>query len=413
MASRSSKSQQLNFHLDDLTSDNPAMKRCLALAREAAKSNLPILLQGETGTGKTLLAQAIHNSSHRSKEPFMSFNASAMSDTLLESQLFGHEKGAFTGATARMRGKFEAAEGGTLFFDEIADMSPLAQAKILRAVEYGEYERLGSEVMHYADVRIISATNRSLRQLVMANQFREDLYHRMNGLPLIIPPLRDRQEDLPALIAFELQDCAKHAGKTITSIDPAAFNMLMTYAWPGNLRELHRVIQAVVLFAEDEIITPDDVVLEEDVKLDQMIPHPHPNIHNQQPNPYAQPNPYSNNGYPSGYGQPLPGSPIPGNSMHGHPMSGNPAMPSGGPMGMPSYPPGFNQPLPPAPPPIGENSDFSLEAAELRHVAYVYRLAGGNKRRTAQLLGVSRSTLDRKLESIDQIRDIASTDDDE
>src|SRR5690606_29272997 len=119
-----------------------------------AKSELPILLQGETGTGKTLLAQAIHNSSHRADAAFLSFNASAMSDTLLESQLFGHEKGAFTGATARMRGKFEAAHQGSLFFDEIADMSPLAQAKILRAVEYGEYERLGSELMHHADVRI-------------------------------------------------------------------------------------------------------------------------------------------------------------------------------------------------------------------------------------------------------------------
>jgi two-component system response regulator AtoC len=248
--------------LGDLTTANPAMQRCLSLAREGAKSDLPLLLQGETGTGKTLLSQAIHNSSGRSASSFVSFNASAMSDTLLESQLFGHEKGAFTGASARMRGKFETADNGTIFFDEIADMSPLAQAKILRAVEYGEFERLGAETMQYADVRVISATNQSLRQLAASGDFRTDLYHRLNGITLHIPPLRHRSEDLPALIALELRNCAARAGKTITGIHPDAFQMLLTHDWPGNLRELHRVVQALVLFTDSETVLPDAVLLD-------------------------------------------------------------------------------------------------------------------------------------------------------
>src|SRR5689334_23425636 len=186
-----------NFKVQDLCTGNEAMQRCLKLASLAAESDVPVLILGETGTGKTLLAQAIHNSSRRSKSQFISFNASAMSDTLLESQLFGHERGAFTGAQKTVKGKFEQADSGTLFLDEIADMSPLAQAKILRAVEYGEFERLGSERMLQANVRIISATNTSLQDRIRQGRFREDLYHRLAGLVLLVPALRQRSEDLP------------------------------------------------------------------------------------------------------------------------------------------------------------------------------------------------------------------------
>src|SRR6266850_7080952 len=171
-----------DLKIQDLFTGNEAMRRCLKLAALASESDVPVLILGETGTGKTLLAQAIHNSSARARSQFISFNASAMSDTLLESQLFGHERGAFTGAQKTVKGKFELADSGTLFFDEIADMSPLAPAKILRAVEYGEFERLGSERMLRSNARIISATNCSLPERIREGRFREDLYHRLAGL---------------------------------------------------------------------------------------------------------------------------------------------------------------------------------------------------------------------------------------
>src|SRR5215472_13310195 len=250
------------FKVQDLCTDNEPMRRCLKVASLAAESDVPVLILGETGTGKTLLAQAIHNSSARSKSQFVSFNASAMSDTLLESQLFGHERGAFTGAQRTVKGKFELADSGTLFLDEIADMSPLAQAKILRAVEYGEFERLGSERILQANVRIISATNTSLLERIRQGRFREDLYHRLAGLILLIPPLRQRMEDLPGLIAAELDTQARVAGKKLTSIHPLAMQRLLHYHWPGNLRELHHTIRTVVLFCNSRELQPEHVVFQ-------------------------------------------------------------------------------------------------------------------------------------------------------
>jgi len=248
--------------VEELTSLNPAMQLCLRRAGVAARSDVPVLLLGETGTGKTLLAQSIHCSSRRASNACISFNAAAMSDTLLESQLFGHEKGAFTGADRTCRGKFEMADGGTLFFDEMADMSALAQAKILRAIEYGEFERLGSERVRRAEVRIISATNVCLRERIRLGLFREDLYQRLNGLTLVIPPLRERREDLPVLIAWEVMIWAAKLAKPITAIDPLALDRLIGYSWPGNLRELDHVIQTLVLLAEGDTIQPNDVQLD-------------------------------------------------------------------------------------------------------------------------------------------------------
>jgi len=255
-----------SLRVEDLGTTNAAMSRCLSLAKLAAKSDVPIVLLGETGTGKTLLAHAIHNSSARAAGPFISFNASAMSDTLLESQLFGHEKGAFTGAQQAVKGKFEQANGGTIFLDEISDMSPLAQVKILRVLEYGDFERLGSERMLKTDARIVCASNVSLRERVRHGKFREDLYHRLNGLTILIPALRDRQEELPGLIANELKVSALRMGKTITAIHPAAMDRLLTHDWRGNLRELSHTVRTMTLFCDGDVIMPEHVLFPPDLE---------------------------------------------------------------------------------------------------------------------------------------------------
>src|SRR3954453_588886 len=252
--------------LEDFATSNAAMARCLRLAQLAARSDVPVVLLGETGTGKTLLAHAIHNSSARARGPFVSFNASAMSDTLLESQLFGHERGAFTGAQQSGKGKFELADGGTLFLDEISEMSPLAQVKILRVLEYGEFERLGSERMLTSNARIICASNCSLRERVRLGKLREDLYQRLNGLTLLIPPLRERLEELPALIAAELQTASAKEGKKITAMHPEAMEKLLRHDWPGNLRELSHTVRTMALFCNNSVILPEHVIFPPDLR---------------------------------------------------------------------------------------------------------------------------------------------------
>src|SRR5262249_55561470 len=252
--------------VEDLTTNNAAMSRCLKLALLAAKSDVPVVLLGETGTGKTLLAHAIHNSSARGPGPFISFNASAMSDTLLESQLFGHEKGAFTGAQQSVKGKFELADGGTLFLDEISEMSPLAKVKILRVLEYGEFERLGSERMLKSNARILCASNCSLRERVRHGKFREDLFQRLNGLTLLIPPLRERLEELPSLIAAERKIAAAKEGKMITAIHPQAMEKLMQHQWCGNLRELSHTVRTMALFCDGSVIFPEYVIFPPDLE---------------------------------------------------------------------------------------------------------------------------------------------------
>src|SRR5256886_905681 len=260
------------LRIEDLTTSNEAMARCLQLAALAAKSDVPVVLLGETGTGKTLLAHAIHNSSTRAGQPFIAFNASAISDTLLESQLFGHERGAFTGAQQSVKGKFELADDGTLFLDEISEMSPLAQVKILRVLEYGEFERLGSERMLTSNARIICASNCSLRERVRHGKFREDLYQRLNGLTLLIPPLRERLQELPALIAAELKAAGLKEGKNITAIHPEAMEKLLHHEWRGNLRELSHTVRAMTLFCNGSVILPEHVVFPPDLEPDRPAP---------------------------------------------------------------------------------------------------------------------------------------------
>jgi transcriptional regulator with PAS, ATPase and Fis domain len=232
--------------LDDFVSSDAPMQLALERARLAARTDLPVLILGESGTGKTILARAIHNSSSRGGRPFVSFNAAALSETLIDSQLFGHERGAFTGAEARVKGKFEMSDRGTLFLDEIADLSPQGQSKILRAIEYGEFERLGSEALRHADVRVVSATHHPLEALVAERQFRKDLFYRINGVTIALPPLRDRPRDLPALVANEIAKASEAQGKLIVGLDRDAADRLFAYDWPGNLRELSKVLHAAV-----------------------------------------------------------------------------------------------------------------------------------------------------------------------
>lgn len=243
--------------LDSFVSHDAPMQACLTRARLAARTDLPVLLLGESGTGKTLLARAIHNSSGRTRGPFISFNAAALSETLLDSQLFGHERGAFTGASSRVKGKFELADGGTLFFDEVADLSPQGQSKILRAIEYGEFERLGSEALQEADVRVLSATHYPVSTLAKNGTFRADLFHRLNGMSITVPPLRERPHDLRVLLADGIGAASRAQEKAIEGLDPDAVELLLAYEWPGNLRELAKVTEAAVALAEDTVIRAD------------------------------------------------------------------------------------------------------------------------------------------------------------
>jgi transcriptional regulator with PAS, ATPase and Fis domain len=251
--------------LGEFVSRDLPMQACLERARLAARTDLPVLILGESGTGKTILARALHNSSERAGRPFVSFNAAALSETLLDSQLFGHERGAFTGAQAGVKGKFELADRGTLFLDEIADLSPQAQSKILRAIEYGEFERLGSGTVRDADVRVLSATHHPLATLTEGKGFREDLFFRINGVTLVLPPLRARPRDLPALVASEIARASHLQRKSIVGLSRAAADRLFAYQWPGNLRELSKVVHAAAalttgsVIAEDALLLPDDL----------------------------------------------------------------------------------------------------------------------------------------------------------
>jgi transcriptional regulator with PAS, ATPase and Fis domain len=330
------------LRIEDLTTSNEAMARCLQLAALAAKTDVPVVLLGETGTGKTLLAHAIHNSSARAKGPFIAFNASAISDTLLESQLFGHERGAFTGAQQSVKGKFELADGGTLFLDEISEMSPLAQVKILRVLEYGEFERLGSERLLTSNARIICASNCSLRDRVRQGKFREDLYQRLNGLTLLIPPLRERMEELPVLIAAELKAAGLKEGKNITAIHPEAMQKLLHHAWRGNLRELSHTVRAMTLFCNGSVILPEHVVFPPDLESSEQSSRA-----SELPDASA----FSNDN----------------NSDNKDPRT-----------------------------------DLSLASAVKRHVRFVYEQANRNQRRAAKLLSISRATLARHLQNAAQ-----------
>lgn len=239
-----------------------AMRKVVQTARQVAASDIPVLVTGESGTGKELVARAIHNNSERRKNRLVALNCAGLSESILEDELFGHVRGAFTGAQSDRKGRFEHADKGTLFMDEIGDMPTAMQAKLLRVLENGEVVRLGSNEPVRVNVRLISATNRDLDEMVAAREFREDLFFRIKGVTIHIPPLRERREDIPLLIHFFVKQCAERYNKTINSIQPEAQQMLMGYSWPGNVRQLRNVIENMVVLTAGDELTLDSLPAE-------------------------------------------------------------------------------------------------------------------------------------------------------
>jgi len=245
-------------HDDPLVGTSAAMDDLRAMIARVAPTESRVLITGESGTGKELVASAIHRQSARSGKPFVTVNSAAIPRDLVESEMFGHERGAFTGATERRQGRFELADGGTLLLDEVGDLGAEAQAKLLRVLETGVVERLGSEKPFTVNVRVLAATNKDLGRAVQERQFREDLWFRLNVLPIHIPPLRDRPDDIPPLVRHCASRCATRLGRAVR-VDAGALQLLAAYRWPGNVRELANIVERLAILASSETITADEV----------------------------------------------------------------------------------------------------------------------------------------------------------
>jgi transcriptional regulator with GAF, ATPase, and Fis domain len=238
----------------EIVGQSPSMKQVLALVEQVAPADTTILIQGETGTGKELLARAIHSASSRKNRPMLTVNCASLPPTLIESELFGREKGAYTGALTKMAGRFEAADGSTLFLDEIGELPLELQSKLLRVLEEGKFERLGSTKPQYVNVRIIAATNRDIAEEVKAGRFRKDLYYRLNVFPIHVPPLRERSEDIPLIAWSFVSEYQKKMGKRIDSIPKRNMEALQSYSWPGNVRELRNVIERAMILTSGGVL---------------------------------------------------------------------------------------------------------------------------------------------------------------
>jgi len=252
------------YRIENLIGQSKAIQHALAIAGTAAKSNAPVVISGDTGTGKELVANVVHYNSPRSKGPFVKINCGALSETLLESELFGHVKGAFTGAVENREGRFGLAHKGTMFLDEIGEMSPRLQVKLLRVLQEGEFEPVGGTQTRRVDVRVVAATNKDLKEEIRDGRFRKDLYYRLNVVPIHLPPLRDRREDIPLLVNHFLEKYNGENGKNVTKISREVLDRLLEYPWPGNVRELENCIQRAVVMSPANTLSisllPDEIM---------------------------------------------------------------------------------------------------------------------------------------------------------
>ncbi|MCD6035879.1 MAG: sigma-54-dependent Fis family transcriptional regulator [Rickettsiales bacterium] len=258
-AAQSTKTRERESSFSDIIGQSPLIQEAISLGERAAHSDIPVLLEGESGVGKELFARAIHGTSNRAGKPFVAVNCGAIPDNLVESILFGHERGAFTGAEFRTLGKFREAEGGTLFLDEISELRPDLQVKLLRALQEGEVEPVGGKKPVGVDIRVISATNQRLEEKLAQGSFREDLFYRLNVFPISVPALRDRKEDIPTLIEYYYKLFARQEQKIIIGVEPEAFRLLCAYHWPGNVRQLKNTMyRAVVICRNQQILSRQD-----------------------------------------------------------------------------------------------------------------------------------------------------------
>lgn len=350
-----SENQRLREYVSRLTFESPrfhiigsspAMQPVLRLIEKVAPTDATVLIRGESGTGKELVARALHRNSPRGDKPLVTINCAALQESLLESELFGHEKGAFTGAGQAKQGLIEVATGGTLFIDEVAEMAPALQAKLLRVLEDGHYRRVGSTKDAYADVRVIAATNKPLEEEQQAGRFREDLFYRLNVITVQLPPLRQRREDI-ALLVEHLLTTRKH-GRQPYRIAADALEALLNYRWPGNIRELANVLERAQILAEDQYITLDDLPESLFVPIKEPMQAP-ANFHDE-------------------------ASPL---------VTPSEAVAKGLPLAEPSR---------------FESSNLNLAEQERRSLLLAMERTGGNKAQAAKLLGVTRRTLYRLLE---------------
>ncbi len=256
--SRLSKKNEGTLSFDDLIAASPGMGQVIRLGERAAQSNIPILIEGESGVGKEMVARAIQGASDRRGKPFVTVNCGALPENLVESILFGHEKGAFTGAADKHTGKFQEADGGTLFLDEVGELPLDIQVKLLRALQEGEVDPVGAKRPVKVDIRLISATNRNMIDMVKEGLFREDLYYRLNVFPITVPPLKQRPEDIPNLVTHFIARFAVEEGKKITEITPQGLQMLQSYEWPGNVRQLENTVFRAVVLCDGNMLTIDD-----------------------------------------------------------------------------------------------------------------------------------------------------------